>query len=380
MDPVYIRKESCMKNIVAFSVVALLALGGVLFAGGSREGGLDMGLAMPESHVARWVTDGEKLKEDAIALGYKAEYTLADGDQAKQNKQIEDYITKGVKLLVIANINTGVNTVLADASKAGIEIISYDRLMMDSADYNYYTTFNLKKVGFLQATALVQALQLNQATAAKPKIITLFAGSPTDNNAYFFFDGAMEVLNPYVDKGVLKIVGPYPRTSADKANFQRIATEGWRAENAKARMENLLTGDAKDVVLDGVLAPNDPVGRAIIDACLNDAKYDTVAKLPIVTGQDGELATVQYILQGKQYMTVFKDSRLLAETTIKLADAILKKQTPNLPGTVKTTFNTNKKEVTTYLLDPVLVTKDNVKKIIVDSGYYTAEQLKSIGL
>ncbi|WP_455383528.1 sugar ABC transporter substrate-binding protein [Salinispira pacifica] len=369
-----------MRRAFVFAVAVLLILGGTLFAGGKQEGALDIGLAMPESHVARWVMDGQKLKEYAESLGYKAEYTLADADQAKQNKQIEDYITKGVKLLVVANINTGVNTVIADAAKAGIEIISYDRLMMDSADYNYYTTFNLKKVGFLQATAIVQALKLDQATSAKPKIITLFAGSPTDNNAYFFFDGAMEVLNPFVDKGVLKIVGPYPRTSADKDNFQRIATEGWRAENAKKRMENLLTGDAKDVVLDAILAPNDPVGRACIEACMNDAKYDTIAKLPIVTGQDGELATVQYILEGKQYMTVFKDSRLLAEATIKLADAILKKQTPSIAGTVKTTFNTNKKNVTTYLLDPILVTKDNVKKIIIDSGYYTPEELKTIGL
>ncbi len=369
-----------MRRTLVFVAAALLVLGSSLFAGGKSEGSLDIGLAMPESHVARWVMDGEKLKENAIALGYKAEYTLADGDQAKQNKQIEDYITKGVKLLVVANINTGVNSQIADAKKAGIEIISYDRLMMDSADYNYYTTFNLKKVGFLQATAIVQALKLDQATAAKPKIITLFAGSPTDNNAYFFFDGAMEVLNPFVDKGVVKIVGPYPRTSADKDNFQRISTEGWRAENAKKRMENLLTGDAKDVVLDAILAPNDPVARACIEACMNDAKYDTIAKLPIVTGQDGELASVQYILEGKQYMTVFKDSRLLAEATIELADAILKKQEPNIPGTVKTTFNTNKKDVTTYLLDPILVTKDNVKKIIIDSGYYTPDQLKTIGL
>src|SRR5690606_32874106 len=131
----------------------------------------------------------------------------------------------------------------------------------------------------------------------------------------------------------------YPRTSQDRENFNRIATEGWRAEIAKTRMENLLNNDAKDVVLDAVLAPNDPVGRAIIEACSLDAKYDTTADLPIVTGQDGELATVQYIRDGKQYMTVFKDSRLLAAATIKLADAILKGTTPNVDGTVRTTFN-----------------------------------------
>jgi putative multiple sugar transport system substrate-binding protein len=369
-----------MKKALLIAVIALLAFGGSVFATGTQEsGGLDIGIAMPETHVARWVTDGQKLLENAQAMGYKAEVTFADADQTKQNKQIEDFITKGVDLIIVASINTGINTVLADAAKEGIEIISYDRLLMDSGDFNYYMTFNLKKVGFLQATAIVKALDLDKVTTAAPKYITLFAGSPTDNNAYFFYDGAMEVLNPYIEKGVLKVVGPYPKTSADKANFQRIATEGWRAENAKKRMENLLTNDAKDVVLDAVLAPNDPVGRAIVEACSLDAKYDTIAKLPVVTGQDGELATVQYILENKQYMTVFKDSRLLAEATVKLADFILKKKTPSIPGTEKTTFNTNVKDVTTYLLDPILVTKDNVKATIIDSGYYTAEQLKSIG-
>ncbi len=367
-----------MKKALLVLFFTMIIVGMPLFAGGQSEGEQKfIGIAMPETHVARWVTDGEKLKENAIALGYKAEVTFGDADQTKQNKQIEDFITKGIDLLVVASINTGVNTVLADAASEGIEIISYDRLLMDSGDFNYYMTFNLKKVGFLQATAIVEALDLDNVS--EPQYITLFAGSPTDNNAYFFYDGAMEVLNPYIDKGKLIVVGPYPKTSADKANFQRIATEGWRAEEAKARMENLLTNDAKDVVLDAVLAPNDPVGRAIVEACSNDAKYDTIAKLPVVTGQDGELATVQYISENKQYMTVFKDSRLLAEATIQLADAILKGATPKIPGTEKTTFDTNVKDVTTYLLDPILVTKENLKEIIVDSGYYTDEQLSTIG-
>jgi putative multiple sugar transport system substrate-binding protein len=364
-----------MKRLLLVAIIAGL-IAGPMFAMSETEG-LDIGIAMPETHVARWVTDGNKLLENAQAMGYTAEVSFGDGDQTKQNKQIQDFITKGVKLIIVASINTGINPVLQEAAEAGIEIISYDRLLMDSADFNYYTTFNLKKVGYLQAMAIVTALDLDNAT--EPKSITLFAGSPTDNNAYFFYDGAMEVLNPYIDAGKLVVVGPYPRTSADKEKFQQIATEGWRAENAKARMENLLTNDAKDVVLDAVLAPNDPVGRAIVEACSNDAKYDSIDKLPIITGQDGELATVLYITEGKQYMTVFKDSRLLAEATIQLADAILKGTTPNIPGTEKTTFNTNVKDVTTYLLDPILVTKDNVKKIIVDSGYYTAEQLKTIG-
>jgi putative multiple sugar transport system substrate-binding protein len=355
------------------ALVACMAVGGFVFAEGGSEGGLDVGIAMPETHVARWVTDGEALKENAEAMGYTAEVAFGDGDQTKQNQQIQDFITKGAKLIVVASVNTGVNTVLADAAAEGIEIISYDRLLMDSADFNYYITFNLTKVGELQGQAIADALDLDNSSGTK--YITLFAGSPTDNNAYFFYDGAMEVLNPYIDAGKLEVVGPYPRTSDDKDNFNRIATEGWRAEVAKARMENLLNNDAKDVVLDAVLAPNDPVGRAVIEACSNDAKYDTTAKLPIVTGQDGELASVQYIRDGKQYMTVFKDSRLLAKATIELASAILEGKTPNISGTVKTEFDTNKKMVETYLLAPILVTKDNFMEVIIDSGYYSEDEL-----
>lgn len=360
-----------------YLIIGLLSLVvGYLFAGGADETGTGfIGIAMPETHVARWVTDGEALKENAEAMGYKAEVAFGDGDQTKQNKQIEDFITKGVDLIIVASINTGVNNALAAAAAEGIEIISYDRLLMDSSDFNYYITFNLEKVGELQAKSIVDALNLDGASASDPKYITMFAGSPTDNNAYFFYDGAMKVLNPYIDKGVLEVVGPYPKTSADKANFQKIATEGWKAELAKERMENLLNNDAADYVLDAVLAPNDPVGRAIIEACSNDAKYDTTEKLPIVTGQDGELATVQYIRDGKQHMTVFKDSRLLAKATIQLADAVLKGEKPEIAGTVEDKFDTNKKMVTTYLLTPILVTKDNYMEVIIDSGYYSASEL-----
>jgi putative multiple sugar transport system substrate-binding protein len=363
-----------MRKIVFLSLVALIAAGASVFAAGGSEGGLDIGIAMPETHVARWVTDGEALKANAEAMGYTAEVAFADGDQTKQNQQIENFITRGVKLIIVASINTGVNTVLEDAAAEGIEIISYDRLLMDSGDFNYYITFNLTRVGELQGQAIVDALDLDNAS--ETKYITLFAGSPTDNNAYFFYDGAMSVLNPYIDSGALEVVGPYPRTSADRENFNRIATEGWRAEVAKARMENLLNNDARDVVLDAVLAPNDPVGRAIIEACSNDAKYDTIEDLPVVTGQDGELATVQYIRDGKQYMTVFKDSRLLAAATIELADAILTGSAISIPGTVYTTFDTNVKMVDTYLLSPIPVTIDNYVEVIIDSGYYTAEEIE----
>ena len=214
------------------------------------------------------------------------------------------------------------------------------------------------------------------ATTTSVKYITLFAGSPTDNNAFYFFDGAMSELRPYVEKGVLKIVGPAPLASSDTANFTRIATENWRADLAKQRMENLLNGDAKNYVLDAVLAPNDTLARAIIEALLTDAKY--INKIPVVTGQDGELASIKFIRDGKQAMTVFKDTRDLAKAAIILADAILKGETPNIPGARldTETYNTGKKYIKSYLLEPINVTKDNYEKVMIDSGYYTADQLR----
>ncbi len=361
-----------MKRIIAITAVLLLAAG-TLFAGGSAES-LDIGLAMPETHVERWQKDGAALLEDAVAKGYTAEVAYGDADQGKQNQQIDDFITKGAKLLIVGSVNEGVVSVVADAAEEGIITIAYDRLITGSDDYDYYITFDNFKVGEFQGRAIEEALGLKSATDTKN--ITLFAGSPTDNNANFFFDGAMSILRPYVEKGVLNIVGPAPLRSSDAA-FTRIATENWRADLAKTRMENLLNNDAKDVVLDAVLAPNDTLARAIIEALSTDAKYNTVAKLPVVTGQDGEVASIQFIRDGKQYMTVFKDTRNLASAAIELADALLKGETPNIKGARldEETYDTGMKVVKSYLLEPVNVTKDNYEEIMIDSGYYSASDL-----
>jgi putative multiple sugar transport system substrate-binding protein len=279
-------------------------------------------------------------------------------------------------------INDGVGSVVSEAARDNVAVIAYDRIIPNSADYDYYITFNNFKVGQLQAQSIETALNLAAATTAAPKNITLFAGSPTDGNAFFFYDGAMSVLNPYIDKGVLKVVGPYPRTSADSSSFQRIATENWQAPIAKTRMENLLNNDARNVTLDAVLAPNDTLGRAIIEACKADAKYRT--KLPVVTGQDAEFDSALSIKNGEQYSTVFKDTAKLAEAAILLADQILKGQAVNLPGAVLASGDlakigdTSKKVVKTYLLDPILVTQGNIN-VPVDAGFYEdaqASQLK----
>jgi putative multiple sugar transport system substrate-binding protein len=367
-----------MKRIAALLVI-LLAFGTFAFARGGEQGAAGgqalIGIAMPETHVLRWQKDGASLKSNAEAKGYRAEVAFGDADQNQQNRQIQGFLTQGAKLLVVGNINDGVNSVIADAARDKVPVIAYDRLIMGSGDYDYYITFNNFKVGQFQGQGIEQGLNLKAASAANPKYITLFAGSPTDNNSKFFFDGAMSVLNPYIKSGVLKVIGPYPETSADNANFQRIATENWQAPIAKTRMENLLSNDARNVVLDAVLAPNDTLARAIIEACLADAKYSG-GRLPVVTGQDAEFDSALSIKNGQQYMTVFKDTAKLAEAAILLADQILKGQTISIPGaelasgSLESIGDTGRKKVKAYLLEPVIITKDNIS-VPVNAGFYT---------
>lgn len=368
-----------MKKIIV-ALMILAVVGSFAFAAGGQDSGTAakgqtlIGIAMPETHVERWVKDGNQLKTEAEKRGYKAELQFANADQAIQNQQIQSFLTQGAKVLVVGSINDGVASVIAEAGRDKVAVIAYDRIIPNSDQYDYYITFNNFKVGVLQGQGIEAGLDLKNATTTAPKNITLFAGSPTDGNAFFFYDGAMSVLNPYIEKGVLKVVGPYPKTSKDTANFTRIATEGWQAPVAKTRMENLLSNDARNVVLDAVLAPNDTLARAIIEACKADAKYRT--KLPVVSGQDAEIDSLVSIRNGEQYMTVFKDTNKLAEAAIILADAIAKGQTPNIPGAVlasgdlREIGNTGKKYVNAYLLDPISITKAN-SNIPVDAGFYT---------
>jgi putative multiple sugar transport system substrate-binding protein len=370
--------EENMKKLAVVLMVLLVA--GSAFAGPQSDPGSGktlIGIAMPETHVQRWVKDGASLKKEAEKRGYAAADQYGNADQAQQNQQIQSFLTQGAKALVVGCINDGVGSVIAEAAKDKVVVIAYDRIIPNSADYDYFITFNNFKVGVLQAQSIVDGLNLNAATTAAPKQITLFAGSPTDGNAFFFYDGAMSVLNPYIEKGVLKVVGPYPKTSADTANFQRIATENWQAPTAKTRMENLLNNDARNVTLDAVLAPNDTLARAIIEACKADAKYRT--KLPVVSGQDAEFDSAVSIKNGEQYSTVFKDTAKLAEAAILLADQVLKGQAVNIPGAVLASGDlakigdTGKKVVKTYLLDPILVTKANLN-VPVNAGFYEAAQ------
>jgi len=365
------------------TVLVAVAVSALLLSGCKQSGNTTalIGIAIPETHVTRWVKDGETLKSEAEKRGYKAEVQFGDADQSVQNRQIQSLLGLDAKLLIVGNVSEDVTSVIAEAAQKKVAVIAYDRLIQNSADYDYYITFNNYKVGVLQGQNLAEALGLEQADPKAPKNIALFAGALTDGNAFFFYDGAMSVLNPYVEKGVLKVVGPYPATSADKENFAKVATEGWQGTVAKARMAALLKEEAKGVTLDAVLAPNDHIARAIIAACRADDKYKKT--LPLLTGQDAEFESALLIKAGEQLNTVFKNTSKLAEAAIILADQILKGETPDIPGAVLAEGslaelgNTGKKVVKTYLLDPVLVTKDNLN-VPVDAGFYTAAENEAL--
>ena len=363
-----------MKKLTGVLLVLILAVS--MLVGCAQK--IDIGIAMPETHVERWVKDGNSLKAEAEKLGYKAAVLWANADQLTQNQQISGFLTQGAKALIIGNINDGVGAAVAEANRENAIVIAYDRIIQGTDEYAYYITFNNYKVGTLQGQSIVDGLGLDRTPGVRT--ITLFAGSPTDANANFFFQGAMDVLLPYINRGLLRVVGPFPRHYSEAA-FQQIATENWQAPVAKARMEALLIGAAANVTLDAVLAPNDTLARAIIEACKADAKYQ--AKLPVVSGQDAEFDSAMSILNGEQYSTVFKDTAKLAEAAIILADQLIKGLPVDVPGTVLAEGDleeigfTGTGYVNTLLLDPILVTKDNLN-IPVDAGFYTDDQAEQL--
>jgi len=332
-----------------------------------------IGVALPETYVLRWVKDGKVFKKEAERRGFRVEVRTAGADQSLQNRQIRNYLDQGAQAVIIACINDSIGPVIAEAAQRNVVVIAYDRLIYDSADYDYYITYNQFEVGVLQAKSIEAELNLKTASTGYPKFITLFAGSPTDRAAYRFFDGAMSVLNPYIEEGLLRVIGPYPKNSTDTANFRRIATENWMGSIAKSRMESVLANEARDITLDAVLAPNDTLARAIIDACKTDDKYRF--KLPVICGQDAEYDSFVSIRNGEQTGTVFKDTTRLAEAAVLLAEQILAGQTPSIPdavlasGDLADIGDTGRKVVNTYLLDPTLITRRNLD-VLLQAGFY----------
>ncbi|QHC65967.1 substrate-binding domain-containing protein [Rathayibacter sp. VKM Ac-2759] len=336
---------------------------------GSGDGGL-VGVAMPTKSSERWIADGDNVKSQLEEAGYQVDLQYAEDDIPTQVSQIENMITKGAKALIIASIDgTTLTSVLEEAAANDIPVIAYDRLIRDSANVDYYATFDNYKVGVQQATSLLAGLGLtdlegNKATDAPagPFNIELFAGSPDDNNATFFFNGAMDTLQPYIDDKTLVV-------ASGETEFNTVATLRWDPEVAQSRMEDIITKTYSDgTKIQGVLSPYDGLSRGIISA-LTDAGYTVGTDFPIITGQDAELDSVKAIISGEQYATIYKDTRELAKEAVSMAQAVLEGTEPEVNDTE--TYDNGEKVVPSYLLEPVIVTKDEIQSVLVDGGYYT---------
>ncbi len=325
-----------------------------------------VGVSMPTKSSARWISDGDSMVKSLKDKGYKADLQYADDDIPNQLAQVENMITKKVKVLVIAAIDgTTLSNALQKAADAGIKVIAYDRLIKGSKNVDYYATFDNFQVGVLQANSIVDKLGLKSGKG--PFNIELFGGSPDDNNAFFFYDGAMSVLKPYLDSGKLVV-------RSKQMGMDKVGTLRWDGAVAQARMDNLLSAYYGNARVDAVLSPYDGLSIGILSS-LKGVGYGTPKQpIPVVSGQDAEVASVKSMLRGEQSSTVFKDTRELAKVTVTMIDQMLSGKKVDINDTK--TYNNGVKVVPSYLLKPVSVDVSNWKPVLIDSGYYKEAQIK----
>jgi D-xylose transport system substrate-binding protein len=334
-----------MKRSIAFVLglfSALLPLAGST----ALAAGVKVGLSLPTQREERWVNDKKVMEAEAKAKGIDLRVQVTDNDAAKQVAQCENLISQGVKVLILAPHDASSASVIIDkAVKAGIKVVSYDRLVTDSAHDYYYLSFDNVKVGELQGEFITKKV---------PKgTYVVLAGSPTDNNAKLFREGAMKFIGPLAQKGDIKIV-------------MDQFVKDWQPAEAQKLMEQALTANQNKI--DAVLAPNDGTAGGAIQAL---AAQGLAGKVP-VTGQDAELAGAIRIVQGTQSMTIFKDTRLLGKKAIEMAMALAEGKPIDTQG--KVVFN-NKKDVPSVLLTPYVVTRENLDAMLVDSGYLKRERV-----
>ena len=366
---------SNIRKILAIVLAGLMLLS-VVGCGGSDSGtkdgsgsagsskaasnGKKIGVAMPTQSSQRWIQDGANMKQKLEALGYTVDLQYAEDDVQAQVSQIENMITNGANCLVVAAIDSSalVNA-LAQAKANNIPVIAYDRLLMDTDSVSYYATFDNKGVGTAIGQYVEKKLGLKEGKG--PYNIEFFAGSPDDNNAHFLNDGVFEVLKPYLDKGQLVCV-------SGQTDFDKICTLRWSQETAQKRMEDIISGYySTGKKLDVVISPFDGISYGIA-AALQGAGYQVGSNWPVVTGQDAELMATKNILSGKQTMTVFKDTRVLADKCVLMVQAVLEGKEPEIND--KNSYNNHKLVVPSYLCTPVSVDKENVQSALIDSGYY----------
>jgi len=329
--------------------------GGGSEAAGGFEAGSSIGVALPDKTSENWVLAGQLFTDGLKEAGFKpdVQYAPASNTVAEQQNQITSMITNGAKVVVIgAKDGAQLSSQVEAAKQSGATVIAYDRLILNTDAVDYYAAYDNFKVGQLQGQALLDGMAA-KSPDKKPYNIELFSGSPDDNNAGVFFNGAMDVLQPKIDDGTLKVV-------SGQTEVAQTATQGWLAQNAQSRMDTLLAANYASTDLDGVLSPNDTLARAIIESVRAAGK-----PIPIVTGQDSEVESVKSIMAGEQYMTIYKDTRTLVEQAIKMVQALQKGDKAEVNDTES--YDNGVKVVPTFLLPPEAVTKENAAEVYEDN-------------
>jgi len=321
---------------------------------------------MPTMDLQRWNQDGQNLQEMFEARGFEVDLQFAANDVPTQVAQLENMIAMGADVLVIAAIDgDSLTEVLALAEEAEIPVIAYDRLIMNTSAVTYYATFDNFLVGVMQGEFIRDALDLPNQPG--PFYIEFFTGDPGDNNIFFFYPGAMSILQPFLDDGTL--VSPSGQT-----DIMEVATLGWSTENAQTRMEHLIALNnltPGGQVLHAVMCSNDSTAQGVTNALLNAGW--TAENFPLVTGQDCDIISVRNMLDGTQAMSVFKDTRVLANNVVEMVVAILEGGTVPINNT--TDYDNGVFVVPTYLSEPVVGTIDNYRELLIDGGYYTEAEL-----
>lgn len=333
---------------------------------GGSSSGKTIGILMPTKSSERWIKDGNDMVKGLKELGYSTDLQYAEDVVETQVSQAENLITKGVSALVIANIDgESLTDVCQKAKDAGIPVIAYDRLIKNTPNVDYYISFDNTLVGVQVGEYIEKSLDLKNAS--KSYNIELFAGSPDDNNAHMLYDGAMSVLQPYIDSKKLNVV-------SGQTSFDEVCTLRWDGALAQSRMENLLTANySNGQKVDAVFSSYDGLSRGIVEALRSVGYGSADLPWPVITGQDAETATVKSIINGEQTQTIFKDTRKLSAQAVKTVDAVLKGEKAEVND--EKTYNNGVKIVPSYLCTPVSVDKENYKTVLVDSGYITEEEL-----
>ncbi len=325
--------------------------------------GMKVGVSMPTKDLQRWNQDGANMEAELKAAGYEVDLQYAANDVQQQLSQVENMIAGGCNVLVIAAIEgSSLGEALDMAKASNVPVIAYDRLIMNSDAVSYYATFDNYKVGTVQGTYVKDTLDLDNATGTYN--IEFTAGDPGDNNAGYFFNGAYDVLKPYIESGTLNVV-------SGQKTFDEVATPTWATDKAQSRAENILSSYYADGTnVDVWLCSNDSTALGVENALA--ANYN--GTYPIITGQDCDIENTKNMIAGKQSMSVFKDTRTLASQVVKMTGQILNGETVDVNDT--TTYNNGVITVPSFLCEPVFADADNYKEILIDSGYYTEDQLK----